>query len=90
MPSLPQWFNSFFNRPQEPAPACKIYAYYGRGAAIVVQPANGMSEEEFRQLDGPIVFTRSEIISGGDTNTSWNGLLRIDFGNLDRVVWEPL
>lgn len=92
MPNLPQWFNSFFDRTPEPEPIqyCKIYVFFGRGAPIVVEPTYGMTEEEFRQLNGPLVFTRSEVVSGGDTTMSASGLLRVDFRVVPRAVWEPL
>jgi len=86
---MPQWFNSFFNRTQEPERACKIYVYIDRLDPVVLQPTNGMSETTFRQLDGPVVFQNSEVVSG-QAGMSLNGLLRIDFSHAPRVVWEPL
>lgn len=89
MPSLPQWFNSFFDREQEPAQDCRIYIYLNLRDPVVVRPAAGMSEEDFRQIDGALVFNRDEILSG-DAGMSRNGLLRLDFRAIQRVVWEPL
>jgi hypothetical protein len=89
MPSLPQWFNSFFNRAQEPAQDCKIYIYMNRRDPIVVRPAEGMSEEDFRQLNGPLVFERNEVLSG-DSGMGMNGLLRLDFRVIQHSVWIPL
>jgi len=56
---------------------------------MVVRPAEGMSEEDFRQLNGALVFGRDEIESGGAGMSSL-GLLRLDFRVIQHAVWEPL
>lgn|GEM_PF-6233902 len=78
----------FFGIAQTPAQACKLYVYLGRRDPVVIRPRNGMSEKDFRQINGPLIFETDEIVAG---STGVIGeLLRLDFRVIPYAVWVPV